>query len=267
MRIRRCFNHSAPVVSPIGDRDSYATWAHFYWGYASGIVVTRVPGWCELVLAEWTQPFNQPDVSYFFPLMADAERRLGFRPRFGALDAAFDAFYVYEHFYREGHPWTEGFAAVPLVQRGGYTRSFNDQGWPLCDAGLAMPLKSTFMSRTARFPHEKGCYVCPLHFPEEAGPCPIAHERWAKGGCTTKMATSVGACLRYQIDRDSECYKQVYNQRTATERIYAQATALGIERPRLRNGLAIANLNTLTYVLINLRALQRVRRRRAEQQS
>ena len=238
----------------------------FYWGYASGIVVTRVPGWCELVLAEWTQPFNQPDVSYFFPLMADAERRLGFRPRFGALDAAFDAFYIYEHFCREGHPWTDGFAAVPFIQRGGHSRSFDDQGLPLCDAGLAMPLKSSFMTRTARFPHEKGCYVCPLHFPEEAGPCPIAHERWTKGGCTTKMATSVGARLRYQIDRDSECYKQVYNQRTATERIYAQATALGIERPRLRNGLAIANLNTLTYVLINLRALQRVRRRKAERQ-
>ena len=53
-------------------------------------------------------------------------------------------------------------------------------------------------------------------------------------------------------------YKEIYKQRTATERINAQATALGIERPRLRNGAAIANLNTLIYVLINLRALQRV---------
>ena len=197
--------------------------------------------------------------------MADVERRLGFRPRFGALDAAFDAFYVYEHFYRKGRDWTESFAAVPFVQRGGLTRSFNDQGLPLCEAGLAMPLKSTFMARTVRFPHQKGCYVCPLLFPEETGrSCPIDHQRWAKGGCTTKMATSIGARLRYQIDRHSECYKQVYNQRTATERINSQAVALGIERPRLRNGKAIANLNTLIYILINLRALQRVRRKKAE---
>jgi len=236
----------------------------YYWGYASGIVATRVPMWSEFVLAELTQPFNQPDVSYFHPLMTDVERRLGFRPHFAALDAAFDAFYVYEYFHRPGQHWTDGFAAVPLVQRGGGTRSFDDQGLPLCNAGLAMPLKSTFMSRTTRFPHQKGCYVCPLHFLEEAGACPIAHERWAKGGCTTKMATSIGARLRYQIDRNSECYKQVYNQRTATERLNAQAVALGIERPRLRNGLAIANLNTLIYVLINLRALQRVRRKKKE---
>jgi hypothetical protein len=63
----------------------------FFWGYGSGIVATKVPGHGEFVLAELTQPFNQSDVSYFFPLMADTERRLGFRPPFGALDAAFDA--------------------------------------------------------------------------------------------------------------------------------------------------------------------------------
>lgn len=34
--------------------------------------------------------------------------------------------------------------------------------------------------------------------------------------------------------------------------------ALGIERPKLRNQQAIANFNTLTYVLINLRAMQRI---------
>jgi len=32
----------------------------------------------------------------------------------------------------------------------------------------------------------------------------------------------------------------LYNQRTAVERINAQAVALGIERPHLRNGAAIA---------------------------
>ena len=36
------------------------------------------------------------------------------------------------------------------------------------------------------------------------------------------------------------------------------------ERPKLRNGQAITNQNTLTYVLINLRALHRVRAHKAE---
>jgi hypothetical protein len=234
----------------------------YHWGYASGIVATKVPDWGEFVLAELTLPFNEPDVAYFFPLMAAAERRLGFRPKFGAFDAAYDAFYIYEHFH-QGPNWTDAFAAVPLAQHA-HKRTFDQNGLPLCAAGLAMPLKSTFMLYATRFPHQKGCYVCPLLFPEQTGQtCPISHKRWAKGGCVTKMATSIGARLRYQIDRDSDTYKRIYNQRTATERLNAQATALGIERPRLRNGKAIANLNTLIYILINLRALLRIRQQKA----
>lgn len=73
------------------------------------------------------------------------------------------------------------------------------------------------------------------------------------------MPTSIGARLRYTLDRDDQKYKDVYRQRTAVERINSQAVHLGIERPHLRNGEAIANLNTLIYTLINLHLLHRLR--------
>lgn len=85
----------------------------FYWGYASGIVVCKLPDLGEFVLAEMTQPFDKGDTTYFFPLMAQTEQRLGFRPRYGAFDAAFDAFYVYDYFDSEAHA---GFAAVPFSE-------------------------------------------------------------------------------------------------------------------------------------------------------
>jgi hypothetical protein len=50
----------------------------------------------------------------------------------------------------------------------------------------------------------------------------------------------------------------MYRQRAAVERINSQAFHLGIERPHLRNGSAIANLNTLIYTLINLRLFHRL---------
>ena len=50
----------------------------------------------------------------------------------------------------------------------------------------------------------------------------------------------------------------------AVERVNSQAYALGIERPHWRNGGAIANQNTLIYVLINLRFLQRLRSRQPD---
>lgn len=69
----------------------------------------------------------------------------------------------------------------------------------------------------------------------------------------TTIATSSGARIRRQPGRDGEACKQVYKQRTAVECINSQAVEPGIERPRLRNGQAIANINTLIYTLINLR--------------
>ena len=69
---------------------------------------------------------------------------------------------------------------------------------------------------------------------------------------------------RLESERESDQYKALYRQRTATERINSQAVALGIERPKLRNRQAIANQNTLIYVLINLHALERVRKRKRE---
>ncbi|MBI5031865.1 MAG: transposase [Chloroflexi bacterium] len=252
-------------VTPTRNPRSASTVAvgEYYWGYGSGIVVTKIPGWGEFVLAEMTQPFDQSDATYFFPLMHQVEQRLGFRPRYGTFDAAFDAWYVYAHFYRENDP-DFGFAAVPFSEKGNYKakeRQFDPQGLPLCKAGLAMPLKYTFTDRTkCIIEHERGVYVCPLHFPTgTAARCPAHHARWKHGGCTAQMPTSIGARLRHTLDRDSERYKAVYRQRTATERINSQAVALGIERPHLRNGQAITNENTLIYLLINLRFLQRLR--------
>ena len=236
----------------------------FYWGYGSGVVVVKVQDEGEFVLAEMTQPFDQSDITYFFPLMQQSEQRLGFKPRFGTFDAAFDAWYVYDYFHRQDDP--QAFAAVPFSEKGGYKakgRQFSPKGLPLCTAGLPMPLQFTYTDRTiCIIEHERGRYVCPLFYPQSTGqPCPANHKNAAKKGCTAMMPTSIGARLRYTLDRDSETYKAIYRQRTATERINSQAVELGIERPHLRNGSAIANLNTLIYTLINLHLLQRLRQR------
>lgn len=228
----------------------------YFWGYASGAVATKVSEWGEFVLAELTQSLNNGDVSYFFPLMQAVEQRLGRRPRFAALDAAFDAFYVYEYFH-PNDPTQPGFAAVPL--RDDDIRSFDPAGLPLCEAGLPMPLKSTYLDRTHLFPHPRGRHACPLLFPQANGQtCPIAHKTWPKGGCLTTLPTSIGTRIRAQLDRKGVDFQRIYRQRTATERIFSQAVEAGMERPKLRNYRSIANQNTLIYILINLYALDRV---------
>ena len=251
---KRRRNQSTPAAEgqPVSEKVSIG---EYFWGYASGVAATRVPGAGEFVLAELTQTFDCGDLTYFLPLMAQVEQRLGRRPRFGTGDAAFDAFYVYDYFHSEAH---DGFAAVPLRNRQ-HHRTFDAAGLPLCDAGLAMTLTGTFVNRTSLVQHRRGRYRCPLHQPEPTGQaCPVNHAHWSSGGCKAVLPTATGARIRYQLDRNSDRYKQIYDQRTAVERIFSQAVALGIERPKLRNRNAIANRNTLTYLLINLRAIQRL---------
>ena len=59
--------------------------------------------------------------------------------------------------------------------------------------------------------------------------------------------------MRVMMDRDHPIYQAVYCQRTSAERINSQAKALGIERPHVRNIHSERNLNTLTYILINVK--------------
>ena len=237
----------------------------YYWGYASGVVATKVDDWCEVALAEMTQTFNHADESYFYPLMAQTEVNLGQKPKFGALDGAYDTFYVHEYFTLAG-----GFAAVPWADRADHKKTFSAERLPHCAAGLVMPLKGKVQKKShCLVPHEIGRYVCPLLFPETTGEvCPIDHKNWQRTGndkgCITTLPTSVGSFARHTLDRESAAFKELYDQRTAVERVNSQAVALDIERPHLRNQCSISNQNTLIYVLINLRALQRVKEKKAE---
>ena len=243
----------------------------YYWGYASGVVVTQAADGGEVVLAELTQTFDHSDESYFFPLMAQTEVNLGRKPKFGAWDAAYDTFYVHEYFTLAG-----GFAAVPWATRTDQKKTFSPEGLPLCAAGLVMPLKSRVQKKSGCLvPHELGRYACPLLFPDKTGEiCPINHPNWQRTGtdqgCITALPTSVGARARHELDRESEAFHRLYDQRSAVERINSQAVALGIERPHLRNQNSITGCplgqNTLIYVLINLRTWQRGKEKKAQMQ-
>jgi hypothetical protein len=61
------------------------------WGYGSGVAAATTPDYGDVVLAEYTQPFNQGDVTYFRPLHQQASLALGPYPTHLAADAAYDA--------------------------------------------------------------------------------------------------------------------------------------------------------------------------------
>ena len=223
----------------------------FVWGYGTGLVSATDRRYGDVVLAEVTQPFNEHDVTYYHPLHRQAVATLGQPPTNVTADAAFDAWHVYQTCVETG-----GIAAIPLNLRGQAPPDRDDQGRPRCPKGLTMVPRY-------QFTHEDGYrvqrYGCPLLVPTPTDQlCDNPHFR-SGSGCVIGINLEPGGMMRATLDRHTDTYKAIYRQRTSAERINSQATALGIERPRVRNAQSVHRLNTLTYIVINARALQRAR--------
>ena len=223
----------------------------YLWGYGSGVAAATDPVYSDVVLAEYTLPFNEADVTYYRPLYQRTVLATNQFPTHVAADAAFDYWYVYETVAHR-----RGIGAIPLNTHGHDEVPRDPDGTPRCWAGLRM-------HPTSQFAHTNGFraqrFRCPLLFPTRTGQT-CAHAQFAKGkGCVKDPNWEKGGLMRVLLDRDGPLYHAVYTQRTACERINSQAQALGIERPKVRNGRSVKNLNTLTYLIINVRALAKAK--------
>jgi hypothetical protein len=82
--VKRSTNQEQPDGSTKEEKE-------YLWGYGSGIASATTPDYGDVVLAEYTQPFNENDISYFVPLYIQTVATLGRFPRHITADAAFDA--------------------------------------------------------------------------------------------------------------------------------------------------------------------------------
>ena len=220
-------------------------------GYGTGVAACTDPVYGDVVLAEYTLPFNEADVTYYRPLFQRAVVAANQFPTHVTADAAYDYWYVYE---TVAHG--PGIAAIPLNTHGHEEVPRDPDGTPRGFAGLRM-------HPTFQFQHTNGFraqrFRCPLLFPEPTGQT-CAHAQFAKAkGCVKDPNWEKGGLMRALLDRHNPLYHAVYTQRTACERINSQAQALGIERPKVRNIRSVKNLNTLIYLVINVRALAKAK--------
>ena len=197
------------------------------WGSGSGVAAATTPDYGDVVLAEYTLPFNENDVTSFVPLSIRAVALLDAFPLPITADAAFDAWYASQTCAFRG-----GIAAIPLNQHAHPVYTRDADGTPRCPKGLRM-------QPTYQFQHTNGYraqrYRCPLLHPEVSGQT-CEHEQFLKGpGCVKDINIEAAGLMRVTLDRDSPLYKVIYNQRTSCERINSQAKDFGIERPKARN--------------------------------
>ncbi len=242
--VKRSSNQEQPDGSKKEKKESL-------FGYGSGVAACTDPVYGDVVLAEYTLPFNEADVTYYRPLYRRTVVATNQFPTHVTADAAYDFWYVYETVAHR-----EGIAAIPLNNHGHEEVPRDPDGTPRCSKGLRMhptfPFQHTNGFRAQRF-------RCPLLFPQPTGEtCDHAQLSKAKG-CVKDPNWEKGGLMRALLNRSSPLYHVIYNQRTSCERINSQAQALGIERPKVRNGHSVAHLNTLIYLIINVRALAKAK--------
>lgn len=129
--------------------------------YGSGVAAATTPDYGDIVLAEYTQPFNEADITYFRSLYQQAVVALEQFPMHLTADAAFDAWDVYESAARHG-----GIAAVPKNQHGHPDHHRDPDGVPLCSKGLRMAPRF-FFQHTNGYRAQR--FGCPLLFPTPTG--------------------------------------------------------------------------------------------------
>src|SRR2546421_7180462 len=134
-------------------------------GSGSGVAACTDPVYGDVVLAEFTQPFNEGDVTYFRRLYDQVVLAIDAYPINVTADAAFDAWYIYQRALLLG-----GIAAIPLNQHAHPLYERQADGTPLCPEKL--PMTAHF-----QFKHTNGYlaqrFRCPLLFPEKTGQtCP-----------------------------------------------------------------------------------------------
>ena len=196
--VKRSTNQEQPDGSTKEEKE-------YLWGYGSGIASATSPDYGDVVLAEYTQPFNENDITYFVPLYLQTVAALGRFPLHITADAAFDAWYVYETCVHRN-----GIAAVPKNQHGHPESQRACDGVPLCPVGLRMhptyQFSHTYGYRSQRF-------RCPLLFPQPTGQS-CDHEQFLKGkGCVKDLNWEAGAQMRVTLNRDGPLYQAVYRQR------------------------------------------------------
>ena len=122
-------------------------------GYGTGVATHTDPVYGDIVLADFTQPFNTGDVTYFRPLYRSTVLALDASPINITADAAFDAWYIYQCAALHG-----GIAAIPLNQHAHPVFQRDADGTPRCPKGL-------LMHPTFQFQHTHGYRAKPLSLP------------------------------------------------------------------------------------------------------
>jgi hypothetical protein len=218
--------------------------AQYFWGYRNHSITD-----CESELPIWelTKPANVQDTILFIPLFKKVLHHFDFEVQAVMADAAYDAETNLKFVVDE-------LRALPRIARNlrwEKLRQVNisSTGTRICIAGFEMQYWGKFKDRGKI----RKKFVCPIthskRFAKQVPLCPWNHPAFRKGkGCTAYLREDED--IRKEIDYGSQIFKEHYNKRTSSERVFSRLLSLCMQKPSIYGLNAVSNHCTVAHITV-----------------
>jgi len=221
----------------------------YFWGYRNHSITdcnSELPVW------ELTKPANHPDTILFIPLFKKLLDHFNFEIQAVMADASYDSENNLKFVINDLH-------ALPRIARNLRWEKIrklklSSSGGRICIAGFEMLYWGKFNDRGKI----RKKFVCPIthskKFAKQVPTCPWNHPAFQKGkGCTAYLRGDKE--VRKQIDYGSQIFKEHYNKRTSSERVFSRLLTLCMQKPSVYGLNAVANHCTIAHITVLLIAL------------
>ena len=225
----------------------------YFWGYRNHSITD-----CDSELPVWevTKPANLQDTTLFTPLFKKILEHFNFDIQAVMADANYDSEVNLKFIIDNLH-------AMPRIARNLRWEKLREiklssTGGRICIAGFEMIYWGKFTDRGKI----RKKFVCPIthskKFAQQVPACPWNHPAFQKGkGCTAYLRGDKD--VRKEIDYGSNIFKEHYNKRTSSERVFSRLLTLCMQKPKVYGLNAISNQCTIAHITVLSIALTAVK--------
>lgn len=234
-------------------KDPFKKEPQYFWGYKNHSITD-----CESELPVWdlTKPANVQDTTLFIPLFKKLLDHFNFDIQAVIGDAAYDSETNLNFVIDDLH-------ALPRIARNPRWEKLrkiklSSSGGRICIGGFEMLYWGKFNDRGKI----RKKFVCPIthskKFAQQIPACPWNHPAFRKGkGCMAYLRGDKD--VRKEIDYGSQIFKEHYNKRTASERVFSRLLTLCMQKPSVYGLNAVSNHCTIAHITVLLIALSAAR--------
>jgi hypothetical protein len=233
----------------ISFKDPLKKQPQYFWGYRNHSITD-----CQSELPVWevTKPANIQDTTLFIPLFKNVLDHFNFHIQAVMGDAAYDS-ETNLNFVTDRLHALPRIARNPRWEKHRHSK-LSSTGGRICIAGFEMIYWGKFKDREKI----RKKFVCPIThsktFAQKTPTCPWNHPAFQKGtGCVAYLRGDKNP--RKHIDYGSQMFKEHYNKRTSSERVFSRLLTLCMQKPSVYGLNAVSNHCSIAHITVLLIAL------------